>query len=586
MRLIKKLITYSLFTLLLLGPISISAGPITTSEQSATTTLQVSNDYHTAYADPTAGTPPAPASPATTPYSSATYLNELASLLTTGFKVLQQVLWPVLLLIGPLLDNSLIFGPGVEDRLFDVWMQIRDITNFILAIMLVAVALYNLAGLGEGGNYELKSFFKKFVLALVLINFSFFGARLVLDAANLLTSYTFSLPNSFEVGVLRSQAKVEEALCQSIREVTQGKNQAQDIGDFSLFGAFGSDSPESFCESGSLTQNGRAFFSKVSSNNLPLIMASNYSNIADGLEPSRTFALTKDITNLAINTIISTALVLMHALAFFSLFAILIVRLIFMWLAIALSPLVVFATIMGISAFEEVKKLFDEFFALAFAPAKVGFALSISYILFSAIEQNGLANPGIALGQPFAYPFSGVGSLEKLIISISSIVIVYEVALNVGAGTRASFFTNKISALARSQTDLAGRWLKKVPLGVGSRNSAITLGSLGQSYRNLENAIAPREGSTRVNHREIRRAISSPTGTNFVLQDATNFVDNYTNRAYRDLTVQQVTTRLGDFTADTKVNNFLTNVNRLRLPADTPWSTVQRNAGLAPPSRP
>ena len=77
-------------------------------------------------------------------------------------QIIQQLLWPILLLIGPLLDNNLIYGPGVEDRLFEIWSQMRNITSLILAIMLVAVALINIFGASEGSTYEIKSFLKKF----------------------------------------------------------------------------------------------------------------------------------------------------------------------------------------------------------------------------------------------------------------------------------------------------------------------------------------------------------------------------------------------------------------------------------------
>ena len=599
MRIIQKVITYSLFLTLLLGPLGLSFQQaqqahsssqtqqsnleqlVSTSQPGPGYRLELATSYPVAFAAPEA-------TAKEKPYTGSTFLLEISDLLTAGFLTVQKVLWPVLLLIGPLLDNSLIFGPGVEDRLTDIWMQIRDITNFILAIMLVAVALYNLAGLGEGGNYELKSFFKKFILALVLVNFSFFGAKLVLDAANVLTAYTFSIPNTFEVGVLRSQAKIEESLCTTIQEVTGGQNPAQPLGEgFTLIGDFGGVGSEGFCnKTGGLSEGGKRFFSKISSNNLPLVMAANYSNISNGLNPSRTFALTKDLSNLAINTIISTLLIFMHGLAYISLFVILIVRLIFMWLAVALSPLIVFASVMGIAAFDELKKLYDDFFKFAFAPAKVGFALSISYILFTSIEQTGLSNPGIALGQQLAYPFSGVGSLEKLIISIASIVVVYEAALTVGAETRASFLTTGISTFARNQLDKSQGWLKRMPLGLGSKNSAVSLGGLMDSWNKTTDTINERTGagdssSQKANRRRIAATLAIPynaTTNKSTTRQVTDFVKNYKDPAYANLTYGPLETHLKQHRASSRtVVDFLAKLRRVppaSLRPNTPWREI------------
>jgi len=141
---------------------------------------------------------------ASAPLSTTDFITNLVQFLSTGLQIIQQLLWPILLLIGPLLDNNLIFGPGVEDRLFEIWSQMRNITSLILAIMLVAVALINIFGASEGSTYELKSFLKKMVITLVAINFTFFGARVILDASNVLTNFAFGLPNSIQIQSINS----------------------------------------------------------------------------------------------------------------------------------------------------------------------------------------------------------------------------------------------------------------------------------------------------------------------------------------------------------------------------------------------
>ena len=211
------------------------------------------------------------------------FLNKIVAALTVGFKVIQQLIWPVLLLMGPLLDNSLIYGPGIEDRLFDIWVQFRNLTNLIIAILLIGVTLYNLLGIGEGGTYELKSFFKKMVIALVAINFSFFGARLILDASNVVTTFAFSLPNTVQSHSADSLGRIEDSLCSTLIQVGSGIESTV-FGGYNTFSVPGAKQPK-FCNGTTLTQEAKAFFSRVTSSNLSMIMAGNYANIADGFRP-------------------------------------------------------------------------------------------------------------------------------------------------------------------------------------------------------------------------------------------------------------------------------------------------------------
>jgi hypothetical protein len=482
---------------------------------------------------------------AQTALSSTEYLTELVTFLSTGLQLVQQLLWPILLLIGPLLDNNLIFGPGVEDRLFEIWSQMRNITSLILAIMLVGVALANIFGVSDGSSYEIKSFLKKMVITLVVINFTFFGARIILDASNVLTNFAFGLPNTVQTQSISSLQNIEKGLCSALRQV--GASAESNVFEGMLNLGLANEGSQGMCDQNSLTPAAKGFFSRISSSNLSMIMAANYSTIADGLEPSRTFQATLDIVNLSINTALSLIMVLLHALAYISLFFILVIRLMFLWLSIALSPLIVFATIMGLSQFDELKGLYDEFFTHVFAPVKVGFALSISYIIFSTIEQTGISTPGMVLGQGLSYPFSGVGTLEKLIISLSSAIIVFEVALSVGSKTRASFITDSISQFAKTNARKGQSFLKRIPLGyAGKGNSPISISSLSKNWENLVNTTETATGgtptTTKPEVKNVIRAIKDRSPSAKLTQaEFRNFVDNRTDPAIlAGVTVQEV----------------------------------------------
>ena len=471
------------------------------------------------------------------------FLNKIVAALTVGFKVIQQLIWPVLLLMGPLLDNSLIYGPGIEDRLFDIWVQFRNLTNLIIAILLIGVTLYNLLGIGEGGTYELKSFFKKMVIALVAINFSFFGARLILDASNVVTTFAFSLPNTVQSHSADSLGRIEDSLCSTLIQVGSGIESGVFSG-FNTFSVPGTDQPK-FCNGTSLTKEAKAFFSRVTSSNLSMIMAGNYANIADGLQASRTFQVTLDTVNLTINALLSMIIILVHGAAYLSLFAILLVRLVFLWLSIAVSPLVVFASVVGISAFDELQKLWGQFMTHAFAPAKVGFAMSISYIIFSAIEKNGLSSSGIGLGGDLTYPFSGIGTIEKFFVTIGAAVIVYDVALDVGSKTRASLFTNAIQTFTSQRFRQAGRVFKRLPIAMGP-SGPLTLGSMGKTLSNLEGKLTDTQKTSGATPKDIVERVKANPSTAKISPE--EFIEMSRNpRQYNTLTWKQVqnATRLG-----------------------------------------
>jgi len=479
--------------------------------------------------------------------STTQFITNLVGFLSTGLQIIQQILWPILLLIGPLLDNNLIYGPGVEDRLFEIWSQMRNITSLILAIMLVAVAIINIFGASEGSSYELKSFLKKMVITLVVINFTFFGARVILDASNVLTNFAFGLPNSIQAQSIVSLQNVEKGLCSALAQVGASGDSRVFEGMLNL--GLNQQAGQGFCNGNTLTDAAKGFFSNISSSNISMIMAANYSTIADGLEPSRTFQATLDIYNLSINTALSLIMVLLHALAYLSLFFILVVRLMFLWLSIALSPLIVFATIMGLSQFDELKSLYDEFFTHVFAPVKVGFALSISYIIFSTIEQTGISTPGIVLGQDLTYPFSGVDTLEKLIISLASAVIVFEVALTVGSKTRASFITDSISQFAKTNARFGQTMLKRIPIGAAGKGGAISISSLQSTFEglkgNVKNATGgPEQSNANTQKDELETLIKSTRGGRMNETQFKNFRTHANDSRFRSFKMSDIAAKI------------------------------------------
>ncbi|MBU1152178.1 hypothetical protein KJ632_05135 [Patescibacteria group bacterium] len=109
---------------------------------------------------------------------------------------LSRVIWPVLYMIGGLLDGSIIFDGGMEERLRDIWIPIRNIVNIFFVLAIVGIALYNILGFagGEGDEYTIKTMLPKIIIGIIAVNFSFLGIKIALDFVNILTTSIVAIP--------------------------------------------------------------------------------------------------------------------------------------------------------------------------------------------------------------------------------------------------------------------------------------------------------------------------------------------------------------------------------------------------------
>ncbi len=125
-------------------------------------------------------------------------LLKMQEVINVGFGLVHAAFWPVLLMIGSLMDNDLIFGPEIGERLREIWVIMRNIVNIVFVFVLLVIAFYNVTGFGGEGNFALKSALPKFVMALVAVNFSFLACKVILDAANVVTVAVYDIAGTIE----------------------------------------------------------------------------------------------------------------------------------------------------------------------------------------------------------------------------------------------------------------------------------------------------------------------------------------------------------------------------------------------------
>jgi hypothetical protein len=122
-------------------------------------------------------------------------------------QVFVVVNWLALTMVQALLSPEVIFGefiPGfgrpMELILRNLWVTSRNIVNSLFLFILLFAGIYMIV-MGGDGMQKVKSGMPKFVLAVILVNFSWFFPRVILDVSNVLTAVIFRIPELVTGGV-------------------------------------------------------------------------------------------------------------------------------------------------------------------------------------------------------------------------------------------------------------------------------------------------------------------------------------------------------------------------------------------------
>ncbi|PIQ78646.1 hypothetical protein COV82_00615 [Candidatus Peregrinibacteria bacterium CG11_big_fil_rev_8_21_14_0_20_46_8] len=371
-------------------------------------------------------------------------LNSINQIINLILRSLSMILWPVIAMIGSLLDNELIFGGAMGTKLQALWVQIRNLVNIGFVLVLLAIAVYNVLGVGEeSGSVPLafKTVMPKFVIALLLVNFSFLGAKVVLDFTNVLTGAVFALPGT--VGSNNNMIQLMEASCaNSSKEKPLLSN----------------------CdEQGQLTEKARDFFRQIDKSNITMVYAIKFAQ-------AHQFKFVKDdirdITQLGFNIIFNTVLFVVYAASFVALFVVLLLRLVILWVGVVASPLVAVAIVfpnIG-QLLGEGENLKDLFLNNALAPLKIGLVLSIGYIMLDAFQADPslhgelLSSNTLSSLDPNAL-VTGITDLQQLMVAVASVAIIWTGVFGAAEKTVAKGITGFISEHLKS----FGKFAAKLP---------------------------------------------------------------------------------------------------------------------------
>ncbi|MFA5821296.1 MAG: hypothetical protein WC873_04355 [Candidatus Gracilibacteria bacterium] len=365
-------------------------------------------------------------------------------------RMLNYLLWPILAFIGALLQNDIFFGGGMGVRLQEIWINIRNVVNIFFVIILVGIALYNVLGIGEdSGSYAIKTILPKIIIGIIVINFSFLGAKVLLDSINVITTSIFALPTQISGSVEKGITSTDPGFKEFEESICDEKNGL-------YYFKFIPGAPENLnCDENGLTEPGQLFFSKYGQNNAAMLLA------IKGGQIQYYNKIPSDVTDtntLAISVFFSMLMYLVYAISFIALLVVLLGRVVILWLGIALSPVILLA--MAVPDFKGkiggLSELTDQFVKNAIAPILIALSLTVGWIMLGAFE--GVGNlPGIQ--STTRIPVQPLSNFQDLISAIAIVAIVWMGVFSAASNTVAKGVTDKIKGAAQG----AGTFLATAP---------------------------------------------------------------------------------------------------------------------------
>ncbi|PIR48747.1 hypothetical protein COU80_03560 [Candidatus Peregrinibacteria bacterium CG10_big_fil_rev_8_21_14_0_10_55_24] len=320
----------------------------------------------------------------TEPESIFTTFHTMVSVVATIFQFLALLLIHLMeILLDPGLITSLsaTVNNTTGNPLQEIWQVARDITNVIFAFLFIAgtVIVVVTAKKDIIGQYLIK-----FILAVILVNFSWFFPRVILDTANILTATVYSMPSALGIAC---QVKNEQG---NIVPCTTWE-------DVAVFPPAG----QATAAQGYVPlANGAIAFKEVPLNantNTPqgilTGLALNHTNIKNMLLLAKNAAPPPGTTVQKMGVVLQGiiqivfVLVLLVALLFplMAMTVAFVIRIPILWLTIAFMPFMFLGFVIGEKMGPQGKFnsmiIFRKFIAAAFLPFAVAIPLTIGYIL-------------------------------------------------------------------------------------------------------------------------------------------------------------------------------------------------------------
>ncbi len=322
-----------------------------------------------------------------------TIIQGLDAIQWISFSILDKLLNPNFIL------NSMDGGTGsLGDTLNRIWVLSRNIMNVGFAVMLLFGAIYTVV---TANKEMINQHMRRFVLAIILVNFSWMFCLMTIDVANVLTTVIYGIPMELTGGKPECKTiingKEEKCLvildvelfpdANRIKQLKAAKADAKGIG-WNEYGPV-------FVQKGEWNE---ANLNSTNGIKTPALqaLAGNFSYIGmmsqvDKNVPTASSNI-QNWTNYLIRQFLVVFIHVALAIPLLALVVAFLMRLPLLWITMAFMPFYFLGWVLEgkLPGAEETKKILNEFLKAAFLPAITALPLSIGFIMM-----NGLATANL-----------------------------------------------------------------------------------------------------------------------------------------------------------------------------------------------
>ncbi len=475
-----------------------------------------------------------------------------------------------------LLSTDFMTDPLMMAQLNQIWVLSRDLVNLAFALMLIGVAIYTII---TAKQELIKGKLVQFCMAVILVNFSWFFPRVIIDIANVLTSTVYSIPNMLpgfncemrdDNGNLRPcrvlldvlilpEPNAKAGYCAGPLPVPGTVVNCDCLPSLVCykegeFVAAASVAP------GHAMINGLAVsFARL--NALAKVPASVIG------APGTTQNVITISLRLLVSTVLISILLMAATLPLVGLAVGLVIRMVILWVCVAFMPFAFLGYAwngkLGIPGADDKFNIWDNFKSAAFLPAVVAIPFCIGFMMLSATARVQSPTTGLVLNVPIV---NGVNDWWGLMWLCAAIGIIYIGAFSALESNKIiGQATNKVKGFGDSVVGIASAAPMLIPLPLPGPNGTTTTQTLGQlankpqqiknaiqqsalSGKSLKETLAGQQGGTTtqggLNIEATNKILSSNSAENQRIVDAIRQLGSTPAGAARDNQLRDLTQQL------------------------------------------
>jgi hypothetical protein len=426
---------------------------------------------------------------------------------------------------------------GLLQMLREIWQFTRDLVNLGFAVGLIIGAVMMIV---TADGKWVAEHMKKFIAALILVNFSWFIPRVLFDVSQIATYTVYQIPSLLGADGCTLPPSGDDTAsrpCEVVLRYAFFQTNTEKVGTIpdanGLLthedGTTGwkcplrplvciQTAPIDSADERILTST-RVIDGLIV--NHARLMWLNQINLRDAevrLAPGTDFfAAMGSLTGILLRIVMVLVIQIAIFFPLMAMVAAFFIRIPVLWVTIAFMPLTALGFIFA-GAKEYTDQILKNFLQACFLPVKIAIPFAIGFIMLNAGAQ---IPPPIGLDNPTALPiFSGIGNLWQLIWMGIALFIIWHYGFEVLKSDKAGFlgkFTDKIQGIGSGLGSFAARIPLSIPLiPTGGRGPSGELEriSFGQVTRGLRNIAGETAGSGRLDFRGAfarGASLSAPT---------------------------------------------------------------------------